>query len=116
MAARVPVSRLVKRFSSMIRAGATRPLRVFALLAVLVLGVAVHEWHHAIEPHAVDAGPAASGHPCVCAPMHAGALVAESLQAPAPAPATRSAETTASLVAPVAAPRSLAAPRAPPAA
>lgn len=105
------------RSTSLIRRGATSALRVFVLLGGLCLGAALHEWHHAVEPHcdAAASSPRAE-HPCACTPMHAGALVAGTVEAPAPEPAVRDLAAPAPDARPTAAPRVHAAPRAPPAA
>jgi hypothetical protein len=96
------------------RAGAPRAVRALVLLATLFLGAAVHELHHALEPH--ESGAHSAEHACGCSTMHAAALVAEAQDVPAPAPCVRPAAAPASSAAPVALAPALAAPRAPPAA
>jgi len=97
-----------------LRAGASRALRALVLLTTLFLGAAVHELHHALEPH--EGGAHSAEHACGCSTLHAAALVAEAQDVPAPARCLRPAATPASLAAPVMLAPALAAPRAPPAA
>lgn len=95
--------------------GAGRALHALVLVATLFLGAALHELHHALEPHGGGAHTAAE-HACGCSTMHAAALVAETQDLPAPGAAPERALAQAPLAAPAAAPHALAAPRAPPAA
>lgn len=101
------------RSTSLLRWGATRAFRALVLVATLFVGTALHEWHHAVDPHC-DGDSRSTEHACGCAPMHAAALVAESQPAPVPALSIRVAAPIAPVRRPVAAPRALAAPRAPP--
>lgn len=101
------------RPDALISWGARRALRALALVATLFLGGALHELHHALEPH--DGGSHASaGHACGCSTMHAAALVAEAQDVPSPATAPAPRHDHAPLATPAAAQLALAAPRAPP--
>lgn len=88
-------------------------LRALLLVAALFMGGALHELHHALEPHDEGAHSSAE-HACGCSTMHAAALVAGTQDVPSPAPAPAPGVELASLAAPAAAPHALAAPRAPP--
>lgn len=88
-------------------------LRALLLVATLFLGGALHELHHALEPH--DGGAhSATEHACGCSTMHAAALVAGTQDLPAPASAPERSLAPASLAAPAVAPHAPGAPRAPP--
>lgn len=96
-------------------ARAQRALRAVALVATLVLGAAVHELHHALDPGCgTDAH--STEHACGCSTMHAAALLADAQDAPAPASLERVVVAPPVPSAPAAAPHALAAPRGPPAA
>ncbi len=88
--------------------------RALLLLGVLVLGAALHGLHHLQDPGCADG--VERGHACtVCASLHGSALAATESDAPRPVATVWSHAVTGTLAAPVPAPRSLAAPRAPPA-
>jgi len=88
-------------------------LRALLLVATLFMGGALHELHHALEPHD-DGAHASAEHACGCSAMHAAALVAGTQDVPSPAPAPTRGVELAALAAPAAATHALAAPRAPP--
>lgn len=101
------------RPDALISWGARRALRALLLVATLFLGGALHELHHALEPHD-DGAHSSAEHACGCSTMHAAALVAGTQDVPSPANAPARGVELVSLAAPAAAPHALAAPRAPP--